>query len=31
MKQIHLEKCADTLIGGVDSVFAKKGLSGGER
>ncbi len=28
---MKLEKCADTFIGGVDPVFMRKGISGGER
>ena len=31
IKEVKLEKCADTLIGGSDPVFAIKGISGGER
>lgn len=31
IKEVKLEKCAETLIGGSDPVFAAKGISGGER
>jgi len=31
IREVKLEKCADTLIGGSDPVFAIKGISGGER
>ncbi len=31
MVEMKLEKCADTLVGGTDTMVFKKGLSGGER
>ncbi|TFJ88638.1 hypothetical protein NSK_000207 [Nannochloropsis salina CCMP1776] len=31
LSDMKLEKCADTLVGGTDPFFQKKGLSGGER
>lgn len=29
--EVKLEKCADTIVGGTDPIYMKKGLSGGER
>lgn len=29
--EARLEKCADTIIGGTDLIYMRKGLSGGER
>jgi len=31
LREVKLEKCADTIIGGSDPSFARKGISGGER
>lgn len=31
LKEARLEKCADTLIGGTDLLFLRRGVSGGER
>lgn len=31
IKEARLEKCVDTMIGGNDLIFNRKGLSGGER
>jgi ABC-type multidrug transport system ATPase subunit len=31
MSELGLNKCADTIIGGTDAVFLRRGISGGER
>lgn len=31
MSELGLDKCADTIIGGTDAVFLRRGISGGER
>ena len=31
LREVKLEKCADTIVGGTDPIYMKKGLSGGER
>lgn len=31
LREVKLEKCADTIVGGTDPIYMKKGISGGER
>ncbi|TFJ86806.1 hypothetical protein NSK_001894 [Nannochloropsis salina CCMP1776] len=31
LQEVKLEKCADTIVGGTDPIYMRKGLSGGER
>ena len=31
IREVKLEKCADTIVGGHDPMFMRKGISGGER
>jgi ABC-type multidrug transport system ATPase subunit len=31
MAELGLDKCADTVIGGTDAIFLRRGISGGER